>query len=311
MHSIWWIKSKANQESEEHTVYGCLWSLWSTMRTRISIKLPRANPCLGRSISSCASCPAFHARRCSWVPIHGPSIRIHLRCFDVAFMDPTDPNSGSPVPTADFFQFLEHLRTMFDRLQPALALTKRAVNNRHTDSKFGDLLGLWRWLFFTLRSRVLSWVKCARQWALIHDHSCLSHSLSHFRNVRGCWQRLKATIGSVHLHSAKRAPTPRNQIKRLSTESIYELNASRSNGALKTFQPMRTGKPARLVWNQPRNPNLRTLQKMATAYVWSFSVSSFKSGNCSSALWSLRRMEGPEGPKRRRFFGYPRGEFCG
>lgn len=117
------------------------------MRTRISIKLPRANPCLGRSISSCASCPAFHARRCSWVPIHGPSIRIHLRCFDVAFMDPTDPNSGSPVPTADFFQFLEHLRTMFDRLQPALALTKRAVNNRHTDSKFGDLLGLWRWLF--------------------------------------------------------------------------------------------------------------------------------------------------------------------
>lgn len=28
-------------------------------------------------------------------------------------------------------------------------------------------------------------------------------------------------------------------------------------------------------------------QKMATAYVWSFSVFSFKSGNCSSALWSM------------------------
>jgi hypothetical protein len=36
-----------------------------------------------------------------------------------------------------------------------------------------------------------------------------------------------------------------------------------------------------------------------SAYVWSFSVSSFKSGNCSSALWSLRRMEGPNRRRNR------------
>ena len=98
--------------------------------------------------------------------------------------------------------------------------TDKTCCEQQTYSKFGDLLGLLLCFF----------LPCGRGACPGSNVRGNEHSIMIIHAYPTVFHT--STIGSGHLHSAKRAPTPRNQIKRLSTESIYELNASRSKSGI-------------------------------------------------------------------------------